>query len=968
MATEPQSDGKLVEGRVKIRKWNPLRFMVVAAATVGVAFVTVCLNCFSSKLYIYDASPRVNFDAFATAVDENYAFFDLRGVDWQNITAQYEHLVDEGTSDDSLFDYFCEMYKPLQDPDTYLIKVTPPVHAPLLMLVLTPAFGDLRLRIPVFFRLSQYSPCAQIPDRKEGIEGVTQFTEGISIGVDVDDQIERICVSVEREEVTKVSEEESGEVTVDSLPLLEAINTNYLGGKGTFLKASDKTTKMLYGMIAGEDIGYINILSMGGYSVIGNDEQVVRQMLDGILDALACPSGGIILDVRFNNGGQWSESSDINNLGRYRGYDAVSRALVSHFVESKQLLYMSQTRIKGTEEYSELTEFYADSDPIINGHGSYIGPVVLLQSRGTFSAADVFTLAMQTLPNVTSIGTPSAGYYSGVLNGKLPNGWWYGLSNQRYYNSQGTIYEGKGTPVDITVSPAVNASRIKIGEDEPIGVALRVLRNRGANMAAQCSPAIVSGGVTAMLVLSGVVILIVITMLLWPSCYRRQRMVRAVVAFSCLLVLVFATLAEAMDMPRLALPVIMVVALPISTMYKWRCCDKKSRKSFHAGRMLLQVCALGLWLLTWPVAVLAVVEPISGMGAFAGVSASISIALFALDFHFMKERESEDREVVEGGGGKGGGGKQKKRHEYFVCSSFEELDDDDEFEMSSMNYARRAALHCNRAAGGPGTAMFVLVMALLSVFVIALALGAEVSYSPEVVTIGEPSANYDQAFMFPKAPLLFAAVIIITTTIVVLEGMHSSSSCRWLCCDCFRRHSWLPYRCGAYHRALFYQCLAWLSCLVVHACFLVTSIRGLVYNKPPVGGAMAMIGVCGVSSMICMAVSVHSRVSTLRLHSPRQKKTKGGSHSEEANGTNRLVVPLSALTINTLWDSETAGVQQQFADELSAAHPSPSVATLDDVLHEIQVEKDRLALGPGLDDACVSEPPRQVSSPQATEV
>jgi hypothetical protein len=106
-------------------RWNPLPFLVIVGVTVGISFVTIGLNFFSNRLVVYNSSPRVNFDAFATAVDENYAFFDLRGVDWKNITDRYDTLVDEGTSDDDLFDFFCEMYKPLQDPDTYLIKVSP---------------------------------------------------------------------------------------------------------------------------------------------------------------------------------------------------------------------------------------------------------------------------------------------------------------------------------------------------------------------------------------------------------------------------------------------------------------------------------------------------------------------------------------------------------------------------------------------------------------------------------------------------------------------------------------------------------------------------------------------------------------------------------------------------------------------------------------------------------------------------
>ena len=49
----------------------------------------------------------------------------------------------------------------------------------------------------------------------------------------------------------------------------------------------------------------------------------------------------------------------------------------------------------------------------------------------------------------------------------------------------------------------------------------------------------------------------------------RQKMVRVVVAFSCVAVLVFTMAAELLDMPRLALPVIMIVALPMSIMQRW---------------------------------------------------------------------------------------------------------------------------------------------------------------------------------------------------------------------------------------------------------------------------------------------------------------------------------------------------------------------------------------------------------------
>ncbi|MDP6036184.1 MAG: protease, partial [Verrucomicrobiota bacterium] len=46
---------------------------------------------------------------------ERYAFFKLRGVDWQKQYKTYRPKVTKNTTDEELFKVLCEMLKPLKD-------------------------------------------------------------------------------------------------------------------------------------------------------------------------------------------------------------------------------------------------------------------------------------------------------------------------------------------------------------------------------------------------------------------------------------------------------------------------------------------------------------------------------------------------------------------------------------------------------------------------------------------------------------------------------------------------------------------------------------------------------------------------------------------------------------------------------------------------------------------------------------
>ena len=61
------------------------------------------------------SQPEALFEELWTTFSERYAFFKLRGVDWKAQRDKYRPRVKADTTDDQLFDIFCQMLKPLND-------------------------------------------------------------------------------------------------------------------------------------------------------------------------------------------------------------------------------------------------------------------------------------------------------------------------------------------------------------------------------------------------------------------------------------------------------------------------------------------------------------------------------------------------------------------------------------------------------------------------------------------------------------------------------------------------------------------------------------------------------------------------------------------------------------------------------------------------------------------------------------
>lgn len=176
---------------------------------------------------------------------------------------------------------------------------------------------------------------------------------------------------------------------------------------------------ILWGKIG--DIGYINLLRMVGFSdsgLIADEVAGVTAAMEEILPQLM-NSRRIIVDITANGGGE----------------DEVSRRIASYFASQRVLVYSKQAR------GSALTpqQFYIEPAAL-----NYRGPVTLVTSDHSVSAAEIFTLAMRELPNVTQVGDTTRGAHSDVLDKLLPNGWELGLSNEIFRDARGVVWEGQG--------------------------------------------------------------------------------------------------------------------------------------------------------------------------------------------------------------------------------------------------------------------------------------------------------------------------------------------------------------------------------------------------------------------------------------------------------------------------------------------------------------------------------------------
>ena len=212
-------------------------------------------------------------------------------------------------------------------------------------------------------------------------------------------------------------------------------------------------TGLLYGW-ATPEIGYIYMAHMstnGGFNI--KEADLAREGFREIAASFA-DAEGIIIDVRYNPGGS----------------DDVALAYASHFTDQTIPAFTKSTRT----ETGYTAPFAATVPPAEDVYLSQ--PVILLTTGFTGSGAEIFTMTMRELQQVTVLGTNTSGALSDIGDFTLPNGWSLGLSHQRYIAPDGQLYEGVGVPPDILIDVDVEAARN--GDDNLLQAAIEQLSTR----------------------------------------------------------------------------------------------------------------------------------------------------------------------------------------------------------------------------------------------------------------------------------------------------------------------------------------------------------------------------------------------------------------------------------------------------------------------------------------------------------
>lgn len=204
---------------------------------------------------------------------------------------------------------------------------------------------------------------------------------------------------------------------------------------GYFQSYTQVNGAMEFGRIAGESLGYIKINTFTGNIATSNYEQI-----DFILEQLSGVNG-IIIDVRSNGGGN-SNNADL---------------ITSRFNDESRLAFRARRRSGANRN-----DFgnWIDVNTDVYSGDRFLGPVVVLSNRRSFSSTEWFISGMRTIPHVTIIGDTTGGGSGNPLFRELPNGWSMRISNTQKQLPEGRDYQYSGIypdiPVWITESDSLN--------------------------------------------------------------------------------------------------------------------------------------------------------------------------------------------------------------------------------------------------------------------------------------------------------------------------------------------------------------------------------------------------------------------------------------------------------------------------------------------------------------------------------
>lgn len=330
--------------------------------------------------------PVYNFEVFAETVKEHYVFMDLNHINWPELLAQQKSKLSNSSSNADLYLTIEETLGKLNDNHAY-IEASDAVAESI----------------------------EKLSAEKEASSGDISLPEYGDFQV-ADKVVENHLV----ENMTKDSWLINwGKLTND---------IGYIQVKAMWLYADLNIPKDLIDELGFVD-AYVEIFNkMYEGEYIEKEVQAVSKIMDNVMSDLS-DMKSIVIDVRFNGGGQ----------------DAVSFEILRRFIPQK--LQVATEKLRAGNGFSPTLSLY-----IQGTDKAYTKPVYVLTSQQSSSAAESFAIATLSMKNVKRIGSATDGAISTALEKTLPNGWAFSISNEVFMDNQGKSYENTGIPVDFELN------------------------------------------------------------------------------------------------------------------------------------------------------------------------------------------------------------------------------------------------------------------------------------------------------------------------------------------------------------------------------------------------------------------------------------------------------------------------------------------------------------------------------------
>lgn len=335
-----------------------------------------CTNFLSNEKL---KDPLYNFEVFMETVRENYAFLALNQIDWEDLYNTQKAKLTENSTAVDLYLLIEETFERLNDNHAFLL-----------------ANDEL------------YKELDQLPLEDDNNEELKEYGD-----FPVADLVAEHYL---KEDMTNDSWLIKWGTIKD--------NIGYVQIKSMWLYANLDLRQDVVDSIGFVEAFGIARAKMFGGNYVDKEVQGVDRIMNKVMNDLA-DSESIVLDVRFNGGGQ----------------DLVSLKILSYFNSEK--IHVASSKFRYGDQFTSAQPQYLNSNK-----NAYTKPVYVLTSPQSGSAAEMFSLATLQMSHVTRIGSATEGALSTTLDKKLPNGWEFCVSNEVYTDLNGKFYENEGIPVD----------------------------------------------------------------------------------------------------------------------------------------------------------------------------------------------------------------------------------------------------------------------------------------------------------------------------------------------------------------------------------------------------------------------------------------------------------------------------------------------------------------------------------------